>query len=155
MKSHIRVLVFDNKIEITSPEGLPFGISNEEYVSRGLSILRNPILSNVFFRLHIVETLGTGIVRIKEAYQNSYKKTVFEVNENAIKVTLPVISDVNLNDDETLIYNNLSKITAKSISEIMENISFSRSKTASILKELVSQNYVIVVGMGRGTKYTL
>ncbi len=155
MKSHIRILMFDDKIKITSPGGLPFGISNEEYINGGLSILRNPILSNVFFRLHIVETLGTGIIRIKEAYQNSNKKPVFEVNENTIKVTLPVISDVNLKDDEELVYNTLSKTTAKSISEIMENIPFSRSKTASILKELASQNYVTVVGRGRGTKYKL
>lgn len=155
VKSHIRILMFEDRIEITSPGGLPFGISEREYIKGRLSVLRNPILSNVFLRLHLAEALGTGIIRIKEAYHNSVKKPVFEVNENTIKITLPVFSDINLSDDELLVYKALSKVKAKSISEIVEKVPFSRSKTASILKELVSQNYVTVVGRGRGTKYKI
>lgn len=67
--AQIRVMMFDDRIEVTSPGVLPAGLSEEEYSRGNISILRNPILGNIFYRLHIVETLGTGILRIQEAYK--------------------------------------------------------------------------------------
>ena len=104
VNAQIRVMMFDDRIEVTSPGGLPAGLSEEEYLKGNISILRNPILGNVFFRLHVVEILGTGIVRIKEAYKNSKKQPAFEVYENSIKSVLPVISSVNLTEDEATVY---------------------------------------------------
>ena len=49
--SHIRVSLFDDRIEIVSPGGLPVGITAEEYLSGKLSVLRNRNLANVFYRL--------------------------------------------------------------------------------------------------------
>lgn len=103
VNAQIRVLMFEDRIEVSSPGGLPAGLSEEEYLKGNISMLRNPILGNVFYRLHIVEILGTGIIRIKEAYKESQKKPVFEVFENSIKVTLPVISSINLNADEAVV----------------------------------------------------
>ena len=65
INSHIRVSMFDDKIEVVSPGGLPAGITAEEYLSGKLSILRNRNLANVFYRLGLVEIFGTGITRIK------------------------------------------------------------------------------------------
>ncbi|MGN0434726.1 MAG: ATP-binding protein, partial [Bilifractor sp.] len=118
-----------------------------------VSILRNPIIGNVFFRLHIVEILGTGVIRIKEAYRDSAKKPLFEIYENSTKVVLPVVNSINLTDDEAVVYGVLSKVMPKSISEITGEVPFGRSKTAALLKELAEKKYVIVVGRGRGTKY--
>ncbi|XVG95582.1 ATP-binding protein [Eubacteriales bacterium KG127] len=153
--SQIRVMMYDDRIEIISPGGLPSGLSTKEYIDGKVSILRNPILANVFYRLHIVEILGTGIIRIKEAYQTSNKKPIFEVFDNSIKVTLPVVSQGNLNEDEKTVYDTLSKITPKSISEITENVPFGKSKTSTILKVLTEKGYVNVIGRGRGTKYKI
>ena len=36
------------------PGGLPQGLSKEEYLSGQISILRNPIIANVFFRLGLI-----------------------------------------------------------------------------------------------------
>ncbi|MGN0363360.1 MAG: AAA family ATPase, partial [Bilifractor sp.] len=77
----------------------------------------------------------------------------FEIYENSLKVVLPVISSVNLTEDEAVVYGVLSKVMPKSISEITNVVPFGRSKTAALLKELVEKKYVIVVGRGRGTKY--
>ena len=151
----IRVLMFEDRIEVSSPGGLPAGLSEEEYLKGNISMLRNPILDNVFYRLHIVEILGTGIIRIKEAYKESQKKPVFEVFENSIKVTLPVISNINLNADEAVVYAVLRKNYPKSISEIMEEVPFGKSKTAALLKRMVENHYVTIVGSGRGTKYKI
>ena len=155
VNAQIRVLMFEDRIEVSSPGGLPAGLSEEEYLKGNISMLRNPILGNVFYRLHIVEILGTGIIRIKEAYKDSQKKPVFEVFENSIKVTLPVISSINLNADEAFVYAVLRKNYPKSISEIMEEVPFKKSKTAALLKRMVENHYITIVGSGRGTKYKI
>lgn len=155
VNAQIRVLMFEDRIEVSSPGGLPAGLSEEEYLKGNISMLRNPILGNVFYRLHIVEILGTGIIRIKEAYKESQKKPVFEVFENSIKVTLPVISNINLNADEAVVYAVLRKNYPKSISEIMEEVPFGKSKIAALLKRMAENHYVTIVGSGRGTKYKI
>ena len=155
VNAQIRVMMFDDRIEISSPGGLPTGISEEEYLKGNVSILRNPILGNVFYRLHIVEILGTGIVRIQQAYKYSDKKPVFEIFDNSIKVILPVIGNADLTEDEKVVYEVLSKTMPKSISEITDMTPFGKSKVTTLLKRLARKNYVSVTGNGRGTKYKL
>ena len=46
--SHIRVSMFDDRIEVVSPGGLPSGITAEEYLSGKLSVLRNRNLGRFF-----------------------------------------------------------------------------------------------------------
>ena len=66
--THIRVSMFDDRVEVVSPGGLPSGITAEEYLSGKLSVLRNRNLANVFYRLGFVEIFGIGITRIKQLY---------------------------------------------------------------------------------------
>ena len=75
--------MFDDRIEIVSPGGLPSGITEKEYLSGKLSVLRNKNLANVFYRLGFVEIFGTGITRIKQIYEDGLIKPDFEVSENA------------------------------------------------------------------------
>lgn len=153
--AHIRVMMFDDRIEVSSPGGLPAGLSEAEYLKGNVSILRNPILGNIFYRLHMVEILGTGIVRIREAYKDSRRKPSFEVFENSINVILPVMSHMELSDDEAAVFSVLSKVRPKSISEITVAVPFGKSKTTSLLKGMAEKNYVSIVGNGKGTKYKL
>ena len=155
VNAQIRVMMFDDRIEVSSPGGLPSGLSETEYLKGNVSILRNPILGNVFFRLHIVEILGTGIVRIKEAYKNSNRKPVFDIYENSITVILPVINNMDLTKDEAIVYEVLSKTLPKSISEIAGAVPFGKSKTTMLLKRLAEKKVVTITGNGRGTKYRL
>lgn len=61
----IRVGIFDDRIEISNPGGLPFGISMEHIFS-GISKLRNRVVGRVFHELRLIEQWGTGISRIQE-----------------------------------------------------------------------------------------
>ena len=155
VNAQIRVLMFEDRIEISSPGGLPSGLSEAEYLKGNVSILRNPILGNVFYRFHIVEILGTGILRIRESYQNSAKKPTFEIYDNSLTVILPVVRDAEMSEDESVVYGTLSKNIPKSISEIMPELPFGRSKTASILKSLAEKNYVTILGKGKSTRYKI
>ena len=154
--SQIRVLMFDDRIEIVSPGGLPSGITEEEYLSGKLSVLRNRNLANVFYRLGFVEIFGTGITRIKQLYADSLIKPDFEVSENTIKIVLPVFeTNSNLTEDEKIIYKFLSKTMLKPISEIAQCVPFGKSKTTQLLKAMGEKGVVTVEGKGRGTKYII
>ena len=156
VESQIRVLMFDDRIEIISPGGLPSGITEEEYLSGKLSVLRNRNLANVFYRLGFVEIFGTGITRIKQLYEAGLRKPDFEVSENTIKIMLPVFEEnMNLTEDERTVYKILSKTVLKPISEITPYVSFGKSKTIQILKDLSQKGIVTVEGKGRGTKYII
>ena len=152
----IRVSMFDDRIEVVSPGGLPSGITEDEYLSGKLSVLRNRNLANVFYRLGFVEIFGTGITRIKQLYESSFVKPRFEVSENTIKIELPVFEDISdLTDDEHLVLKALSKTVQKSISEIVPSTPFGKSKVSSLLKILEKKGVVLIQGKGRSTKYIM
>lgn len=154
--SQIRVLMFDDRIEVISPGGLPSRITEEEYLSGKLSVLRNRNLANVFYRLGFVEIFGTGITRIKHLYEEGLIKPDFEVSENTIKIVLPVFEkNLNLTESEQTVYKFLSKTMLKPISEIAPYVPFGRSKTTQLLKGMEQKGIVVVEGKGRGTKYIL
>ena len=156
VESQIRVLMFDDRIEIISPGGLPSGITEEEYLSGKISVLRNRNLANVFYRLGFVEIFGTGITRIKQLYEAGLRKPDFEVSENTIKIMLPVFEEnLNLTEDERAVYKILSRTMLKSISEIAPYVSFGKSKTTQLLKDMSQKGVIAVEGRGRGTKYII
>ncbi len=154
--AQIKVSMFDDRIEIISPGGLPPGITEAEYLSGKLSILRNRNLANVFYRLGFVEIFGTGITRIKQLYEEGLKQPDFEVSENAIRIVLPVFeTNLNLTEDERKVYKVLSRTMLKSISEIAPHAPFGKSKTTQLLKEMEKKGVVKIEGRGRGTKYVI
>ena len=154
--SQIRVSMFDDRIEIVSPGGLPSGITEEEYLFGKLSALRNRNLANVFYRLGFVEIFGTGITRIKQLYAEALIKPDFEVSENAIKIVLPIFEkNADLTKDEIIIYKLLSKTMLKPISEVAPYVPFGKSKTTKLLKEMCQKGVITVEGKGKSTKYII
>ncbi len=154
--SQIRVLMFDDRIEIISPGGLPSGITVDEYLGGKISVLRNRNLANVFYRLGFVEIFGPGVTRIKQLYAGNLAKLDFEVSENTIKIVLPVLEDnLNLTEDEQTVYKILSKTVLKPISEIAPYVPFGKAKTTQLLKAMGRKGVVIIEGKGRGTKYSI
>ncbi len=156
VESQIRISMFDDRIEISSPGGLPAGITKEEYLKGQISVLRNPILANVFYRLGMVEIFGTGILRIKYLYEKSGNKPKFEISENTIQIILPLYDEhPTLSVEEQEIYDALSRNEKKAMSDIVSSVSFGRSKATGILKEMAERRIVRIEGNGRGTRYYL
>lgn len=156
INSHIRIAMFKDRIEINSPGGLPKGITRGEYLRGGISYLRNPILGNVFFRMHYIEMFGTGISRILELYRDAAVKPQFNITENVISVILPVLKTTyDVTEDEAKIISVLKGAYQLSSSEISKASGFSRAKTIRLLNMLTEKNFVKCTGKGRGTKYQL
>ena len=154
--AHIRIAMYPDRLEIYSPGGLPSGISKEEYLKGYISRLRNPIIANVFFRLQLIEMFGTGIKRIIDCYEEYEVKPIFDISENNIGVTLPVVDrKKEVNSDEMIILEILSKGIRLSSSELVLKSGFGKNKVVRLIGSLLEKNYVQKEGSGRGIKYYL
>ncbi|MEA1906041.1 MAG: ATP-binding protein [Euryarchaeota archaeon] len=73
------VEIFDDRIEITNPGGLPRGLSKDSFGR--VSIRRNELISDLFYRLDKVERVGMGIRKMKETMTLAgLKEPVFETD---------------------------------------------------------------------------
>ena len=155
--SYIQIAMYEGKIEINSPGGLPAGISKDEYLYGNISVLRNPIIAGVFNRLNIIEKFGTGIARINNEYIHSITKPDFEVSDNRIRIILPVAESElpDLSKDESIIYKLLNKEVELSRKDIDNKTGFDKSKTLRILNRLADKRIVIKSGDGTSVTYKL
>lgn len=156
VNAFIKVSMFEDRIEISSPGGLPSGIGEEEYLNGQISILRNPIIGNLFFRLRYIEKFGTGIKRIHKAYADSITKPRFKVYDHSINIELPtLLITQKLTDDEQSLINLFHGNLKLSRIDIENNSGLSKAKVIRIINSLIDKNIIGKSGKGRATKYYL
>ena len=153
VNAHIRVAMFADRIEIFTTGGLPDSITQDDFMNSMVPLLRNPVLGSVFYRMHYLEQLGTGVRRIHEAYEDNRRKPVFDISENAVQVILPVPGTADLTEDQETVYGLMKTGRKISSSLASRDTGFSKSKVTAILKQLAAKGYVQITGNGRGTKY--
>lgn len=154
--SRILIRMYDDCIKISSPGGLPEGITQEEYLEDDLSVSRNPDHAYVFLRLGYIERLGSGIRRILSSYRNQTAKPAFSFSTNVITVTLPVLdAKLNVCEGQTTVLNYIRENLSVSRKDIEQHTGFGRSKTARLLKELTALNLIEKSGNGPSTRYRL
>lgn len=86
LPSSIQIAMFNDHIEITSPGGLPDGISTFAYLTNKILNFRNPKIANVFWKTHLTNKLENGILCIKKSYNHYVRKPSFHINLNSITV---------------------------------------------------------------------
>ena len=64
--SCVQVALYDDRLEVTSPGGLCYGLTLEEAIS-GRSKQRNRIVAEVFNQMGLIEAWGTGLRNIRKA----------------------------------------------------------------------------------------
>lgn len=151
----INVSMFNDHIEIVSPGGLPEGLSEETYENTNISILRNPSIANLFYRLHYIESFGTGIRRIKEEYKDYFIKPSFQITDHSVTVILPVIKAKNLAGDELKVYNALMIYGQSSRRQLTEYTGFNKSKIIRIVNKLIEDGLIETVGQSRNVTYKI
>lgn len=76
------VELYSDRIEITSAGGLPQELSQEEFLE-GVTAPRNKELIRVFKDVDLIENIGSGVLRILDAYD----KSCFKFMEHFLRVT--------------------------------------------------------------------
>ena len=99
---------------------------------------------------------GSGIKRIKAAYNDSLSKPKFKIFNNSIEVCLPIMeSKTIISDDEQAIIDILSNSQKISRLQIEGIAGFTKSKTVRLLPSLNDKGIVLKSGSGPNTKYYL
>lgn len=153
-RSNIKIEMHPEKIIIISPGSLPKGLSKEEYLNGNISQLRNPIIASIFLKLGYIENLATGIRRIRESYADSVLSPSFEVFDNSISVSLPLLNAENsISEAEKRILLALHSGKVLSSGELAKITGFNKAKVLRLTKTLVNKNHITLVGNGRSTRY--
>ena len=131
VQDQVNIKIYSDRVEIINPCGLPKGLTPKAFGN--ISIRRNEIIADLFYRLHKVERIGMGIKNMKNLMRSmSHKEPQFEMNgffkvvfnrpyTNISKVTedkgkTSVITSVKILD----LMKKEPEISAKRISEILD-----------------------------------
>ena len=94
-------LYFDDRIEIENPGVLIPGLSLDD-LPRGISRLRNRVISRVFRELGLIEQWGSGIpVILEEAASQHLPPPLFEEVGLRFRVTLPLATQTPLGQGQS------------------------------------------------------
>ncbi len=86
--ANVQVYIFQDRVEIVTPGGLPAGMREEDLGSK--SVPRNPLLFSMLYRMKLVEQIGSGIRRIHDACQeHGVAEPSFQVSPDWLTVTFP------------------------------------------------------------------
>lgn len=87
--SPIRLLIYDDRVEIRSPGQLPNSVTLDA-LPLGIHVLRNPIIYNVCLRMGLVTDAGSGIPRIiARVRQFTNQSPVWKLEGNEFVLVLP------------------------------------------------------------------
>ena len=159
----IVINVTDRMREFISLGGLLPGLSPDD-IRSGISQPRNKNLAEVFHRLRLIESYGTGIRRIFNLYTACSEQPQIEVTANTFKIVLPNMNAVPAAepDNNAAVTPQMQKvldfikangqITEKEISDLL---GLKKTRTFTVAKQMRDLGLIKVVGRGDNKKYLL
>jgi len=148
--------IYDDRVEFVSLGGLVKGLTMDD-VMGGVSQSRNSLLANVFYRLELIESYGTGIQRIVESYADCLDKPIFTPAPSSFVVVLPklvTVTNDTISDTEKVlsVIMRRGEVSRKDVEVILGSSKFPAIRA---LNELIAQNKIIKVGSGPAVRYRL
>lgn len=153
IKANVQVALYDSRVVVTSPGSLPSGLTTEQYLYGQISVLRNPIIAELFLKLDYIEKFGTGIARIMRAYQDSISQPTFDLRGGVVSVALPLFDEFAGTEDEVSVLKALSGGQILSRGDLEERTGLSRARVLSALDSLLAQSMIARRGAARATRY--
>ena len=180
--SDIKVAIFDDRIEITSPGTLPKSMDLQDLLS-GRSEIRNKVIARIFKEMDLIEQWGSGIRRMieacssqglgkpkfietglffkvvfysKEAESDVYKKVPDKMEK--VPDTMEkeqVITQLKLSKSGRIIYNYLVENAQLNISEVQSLTGLSERGSRNALQKLAEKGLIEKSGSGPKTHYVL
>lgn len=128
--SEVHIDIYDDKMEIYSPGGMPDGSMIQDRDPLTVpSTRRNPVLADVFNRLGYMERKGSGFGKIISGYEfqinyNESKRPSFRSDRYQFTVVMPNLNyDVPQDFEEN---ETMSELMSKSMSESMSELERTR-----------------------------
>ena len=147
------VNIYDDRIEFVSLGGLVSGLSMEA-VLMGVSQSRNACLANVFYRLKLVESYGTGIKRIKALYKNSQRQAVFAAVEDK-GLEPEIVTPYQPEAEKEIVMKLAASKGMVTRRDVEEALSVGASKAYSILTDMCNTGVLVMQKAGKRTQYVL
>ena len=163
--SEIHIDIYDDRIEIYSPGGMFDGsFIQEQNIMEISSLRRNPIIADLFNRIHLMERRGSGLKKIISSYKNAInytqeKEVEFKSTQKDFKV---ILKNLNYkvaikNQDEQLekILEYIKKYNNCKTSDIENLLSVKSSRARKLLSILVSEKKIQALGQNKNRYYVL
>lgn len=152
----IIINVYEDRMEFVSIGGLVKGITVID-IMNGVSQPRNPIIADVFYRLELIESYGTGIKKIFESYSETSRKPEIQPAPASFVITLPKLTahTVVLSEEEQK-QEILRLITDRgdlSRKDIESGLSITKQLALKLLNELLEEKKIKKVGMAKAVRY--
>ena len=163
----IIINVNDTEIEFISIGGLLSGLSVED-IRSGISQPRNPKLAEIFHRLKLIESYGTGIRRIYKLYENNTIKPRIEVTPNAFKLVLPNTNNIPKSEDlihfqeqptpcitpqMKAVLDYLSEYGEIGDEELQDLLNVKRTRAYLVARQMIEQGLIKSSGRGVNKRY--
>lgn len=148
--ANIQVAIFSDRLEITNPGALPYGLSLEKALS-GISQLRNRVIGHVFRELGLIERWGSGLGRMMDVCRtHGMKEPKFEELDHHFRVTLyhdAHLISINIVWQQDLVdyLRQFETVTTKDASifwKVTERTASSR------LKQMLESGLIFEIGTG-------
>ncbi len=163
INSNINFTIFDDRIEMLSPGGLPGNLDIQSIID-GRSEIRNKVIARFFKEIGYIEQWGTGIRRIISFCNKNnipfptfiddgryFKVIVYYPNDQEESNVFENMPDTAGNMPDLInIFNKNGFITRKDVEKIF-NVKDRRAR--DILKSLIDKNVLQRYGKGPKTKY--
>ena len=110
----ISVEVFDDRVVISNPGGLPGGLKPQDFGKK--SVARNQAIATLLHRAHFIEKVGTGINRIRQAVEGSTKTSVdFSYDESFFTVLFTRIQESSDKSTQSTTQSTTQRLTDKQL----------------------------------------
>ena len=155
----IIINVNDKEMEFISIGGLLPGLSPDD-IRSGISQPRNKKLADVFHRLHLIESYGTGIRKIYNLYANCSEQPRIMVTSNTFKIILPNMNRARPTESEAVVTAQMQRILDYieehgqiSEPEIQELLGLRKTRAFIVAKQMRDEGLIRVEGRGIDKKY--
>ena len=166
----IIINVNDSKMEFISLGGLLPGLSTED-IRIGVSQPRNKKLAEVFHRLRLIESYGTGIRRIFKLYENCSVQPSIEVTTNAFKIVLPNMNanggvaenipeasekaPVAITHQMKTVMDYLAEYGEMTDEDLQELLNIKKTRAYLLARQMHENELIDIIGRGANKKYKL